>query len=51
MKNNTLDWLKSNLQDGKYGFIRYTLDPDYDYFEFVFTDAEDAMMFGIMFKK
>ncbi len=43
------DWLTSHLETGKYGFNRETLEPDYSYFEYVFTDDEDATAFTLTF--
>jgi hypothetical protein len=43
------DWLTTQLETGKYGFNRETLEPDYEYFEYLFIDAEDATAFSLTF--
>ena len=43
------DWLVAQLETGKYGFNRDTLEPDYEYFEYYFINAEDATAFSLTF--
>ena len=43
------DWLTSHLETGKYGYNRETLEPDYEYFEYLFIDAVDATAFTLTF--
>ena len=43
------DWLTAQLETGKYGFNRETLEPDYAYFEYYFVNAEDATAFSLTF--
>lgn len=45
------DWLMFQLEAGKYGLNRETLEPDFNYFEYWFINAEDATAFRIMFSK
>ena len=45
------DWLVSQLETGKYGFNRDTLEPDYPYFEYWFVDSEDAVAFVLTFQE
>lgn len=43
------DWLVTQLEIGKYGFNRKTLEPDFPYFEYIFIHAEDATAFSLTF--
>lgn len=50
-EKSSLEWLKHNMITGMYGFNQETLEPDYTYFEFLFIDPEDAIMFALLYKK
>jgi len=43
------DWLTAQLETGKYVLIPKTLEPNYEYFEYLFVNSEDATAFSLTF--
>lgn len=47
--NDMSDWLLTNLEAGKYGMLRESLLPEFEHFEYIFIDENDALVFALTF--